>query len=446
MQWLTESMRQRVDFSWLNVSLRVSWQFLFSHLERAMLTHALVTAAIASFRLAPWSIDPINGYALLFIASIGFIPPVLTLMLLRSQKRREWYHIFMVLLSWILSTSLFFILLGNLQDVRNDSERVAQARNALYSVDACGGYSAMSLCQETGKIDPINYMMGFFNYDSIPNIDNIWLIWLFPFLILIMLSLHRFFPHLAAKTLSGMTKNRFSNRYTSTMDTVRRPLLVLAISMFLLCFLYQIFLVKKYIEMDLIDTRRKTGWTFGQIVAVLLWAPFLFELTIGWFLEWMKEKREDKKHNQSLGHSTQPSMSQGQAGPTTHHAAGSSSGQTPLLNGGTPTMQSTPYMGAHPPPLSPTGPPPATPTMTSYVPPSRQSTMQHHPQSPTSPTTPTNVTTHPLHTVQSNHSTRPGRQSPTPSTTSISNYSVASTVSQSRGGQRPISQVWMVGR
>lgn len=349
---------------------------------RIILIQMLVSAAIASFRLAPWSIDPLNGYALLFIATIGFIPPVFTLMLLRSQKRREWYHIFVVLLSWVLSTILFVILISNLQDVRHDSERVAQARNALYSVDACGGYSAMSLCTETGKIDPIYYMMGFFNQDSIPNIDNIWVIWLFPFLVLLGLSINRFFPRFLAKAVTSTknaTRSKFTDRYTNTINYSRRPLLIFAMFLFVLCFLYQTFLVKKYVEMDLIDTRRKTGWTFGQIVAVLIWAPFLFELTIGWFLEWLKERRERNKSYQPHGYASQTTAMQGLSGPTSYHHAPSLSGQTPLLPSthmGTPMIPSTPNFGNHA-SFSPPVSRPTTPV-----------TASSHPQVTYSPTSP----------------------------------------------------------
>lgn len=251
-------------------------------------------------------IDPINGYALLFVATIGFIQPVMMFMLLHTQKRREWYHIFAVSLSWLMSTVLFFILFINLKNVTGNSHRVAQARNALFEVEACGGYSAMSLCTETGKSDPINFMMGFFNEDKIPNINNIWTLWLGSFFTLVTIFSRRAFlwyqrrrDRLHSSISSAGSKLGAKADHTlPPMKPINRwaiNSLVLATVFFAYCIIYQVLMVVKYIEMDLID-RTSKGWTFGQLVAMLLWAPALFEFTLGWMLEKFKA-RHDKKYS-----------------------------------------------------------------------------------------------------------------------------------------------------
>lgn len=101
-------------------------------------------------------IDSLDSYALLFISTIGLIPPIFTLVLLHNQKKSEWYHTLLVLLNWILSSALVFILIQNVQSVRHDDKEVADARNVMYQVDACGGYSDMSFCKLTRPYEPVH--------------------------------------------------------------------------------------------------------------------------------------------------------------------------------------------------------------------------------------------------------------------------------------------------
>lgn len=53
-------------------------------------------------------------------------------------------------------------------------------------------------------------------------------------------------------------------------------ILLLTVVLFSLALVYEYVMVRAYQEMDVIDMN---GWTFGQVVAVLFWAPPLFDAT-----------------------------------------------------------------------------------------------------------------------------------------------------------------------
>jgi len=220
---------------------------------------------VAALRQQPLTIDPLNGYALLSVAITGFLPPIFTLMLLHSQDNRQWFSTIMVIITWLLSTVLFWLLYANLSFMNGSNARLAEARNSLFKVPTCGGYSAMSMCQENVGNDPLRYMMEFYNWNKFPGIQTVWLTWVLTTLVFIGLLVIRmidFWRSSSRASSSGQTKAERAFWITSAI-------------LLLFSFIYQLLMYLRYRRMDVID---KHNWTFGQVVALMIWAPVLLDL------------------------------------------------------------------------------------------------------------------------------------------------------------------------
>ncbi|KAK5096254.1 hypothetical protein LTR70_003107 [Exophiala xenobiotica] len=243
-----------------------------------------VSSVVASFSMGPLSINPLDGYALLSVAITAFMPPVFTLMLLHHKGKKSWFSTALVLVSWLTASILFFMLLSNLWSVSNNPKRLAEARNSLFQVDSCGGYSAMSLCQENMHNDPLKYLTLFYNKQSLPNIQTVILLWLWTTIVLAILQFRQFSaggktqsagqgPHPTTRARSW--KARLAAIFNNLNNATTHLIVVLIASIiFGLAFGYQARMVIQYFEMDVVD---KYGWSFGQWVAVLFWIPPLID-------------------------------------------------------------------------------------------------------------------------------------------------------------------------
>ena len=233
-----------------------------------------VSSVIASYSMDPMNINPLDGYALLSVAITAFMPPVFTLMLLHHKGQKSWFSTALVIVSWLVASILFFMLLSNLLSVSNNPERLAEARNSLFQVDTCGGYSAMSLCQENMHNEPLRYLTLFYNKQSLPNIKTVILLWIWTTVVLAVLQYRQVFSgkntHLSVPTKPAPGwRSRFSAMRNSSNTAVTRLIVLLIASLvFGLAFGYQAQMVIQYFQMDVVN---RDDWTFGQWVAVLFW-------------------------------------------------------------------------------------------------------------------------------------------------------------------------------
>lgn len=277
---LTSSAIQRVKHPQRQVSMPESWKDGLGTFLAAQCYFG-VSSVIASYSMGPLNVNPLDGYALLSVAITAFMPPVFTLMLLHHKGQKSWFSTALVLVSWLTASILFFMLLSNLWSVSNNPKRLAEARNSLFQVDSCGGYSAMSLCQENMHNDPLKYLMLFYNKQSLPNIKTVILLWLWTTIVLAVLQIRQISSGQktpsASKLSTPATRVRGSRaRLAAILNNATTQLIaVLAASLvFGLAFGYQARMVIQYFQMDVVD---KNGWSFGQWVAVLFWIPPLID-------------------------------------------------------------------------------------------------------------------------------------------------------------------------
>ncbi|KAG8156496.1 hypothetical protein KVR01_013600 [Diaporthe batatas] len=243
-----------------------------------------VTAAIASFFMFPDEVDPLNGYALVAVSLMGCIAPAFTLLLLHSHGIKSWSSTVLCLASWLLNTVVFYMLFGNLRNSLNTIERVDQILRGLFQTEYCGNSSAMVLCQEWTGSNPMQYLSHFYNENSVITIHNVPVFWAYVTIVLLILvtmqvlgqrrrpSPMSFTP---TKEARPTQKRTVIGRITHLSPRFGKFLLLLtATILFCLALGCVYVMVSTYAKMDVIDMHE---WSFGQVVAVLIWAPTLLE-------------------------------------------------------------------------------------------------------------------------------------------------------------------------
>jgi hypothetical protein len=224
-----------------------------------------IALEIAALGLAPWRTDPLTGYALFSVAITGFLCPVFTLMLLHSRGWRSTYGLGLTALSYTLSTIVFWSLYANLSRHSGSTTGSDEALRRLYQIPTCGGSSAIALCPQTIGNDPLEYLAGFYNSGDIPNLHTMPLLWGWTTFILLLL--------LVNQSRHALGVRHAHSKFLTTWQILGRILshwgtLPLACTLFVLCLAYQAEMLRKYSRSDVIDWN---GWTFGQVVAVVIW-------------------------------------------------------------------------------------------------------------------------------------------------------------------------------
>lgn len=251
----------------------------------------LASAAIAAFRMNLARIDPLNGYPLVSVTLMGCIGPVLTLSLLYSHGVKFRSSMALCIISWMLNTIGFFMLVSNLSRSLDNPSIVDQAIRSLSETNLCGGSSAMVLCQEWMNTNPLRKLSEFFNKGTVPNISNVPLIWAFTAIVLLTLISRQV---IQAREGEGMSIKKASqalrpapiqrrgvlHRLAEVLASpwARFFILLLTVILFSLTLFYEYVMVRAYQDMDVID---KKGWTFGQVVAVMFWGPPVFDALFG---------------------------------------------------------------------------------------------------------------------------------------------------------------------
>lgn len=247
------------------------------------------TAAVASFFMHPSQVDPLNGYALLTVALMGCMGPVFTLFLLHTQNIKSLFSTVLCSASWVINSVVFVMLMGNLTRTL-DTEAINRVLRNLAGSPFCGDSSALVLCQEWTGQNPLATLAGFYDQTKPPNKRTIPLVYGFSlavFLAVVSLQVveatrkYEQGRYTAYQKVLGAFEDRgpaFTYigklRLLCTSLGMRFTFLTLTTLLFILSLVYEYEMVQVYRKMDVIDL---TGWTFGQVVAVMLWVPLLLE-------------------------------------------------------------------------------------------------------------------------------------------------------------------------
>ncbi|KAK0617515.1 hypothetical protein B0T14DRAFT_271797 [Immersiella caudata] len=255
-------------------------------------TYFSISTAIAAFIMSPRAIDPLNGYALMVVAIVGFLCPVFTLLLLRclTEARVTRFGTVLTVVSWFLNTVLFFLLLPNLSTFGDD---VAEdALKQLFSIPTCGDSSAMSLCQQLTGNNPLRSLTGFFERSSWTNIRTVPMVWTFATAILIVLVSEKVCrmavgfrcrerpargkeQETVYSRLGETRQERSSSQDPHSHRTGRLIVSVVFIVLCSVCLGYTFHMVVRFRGIDAIDIQ---GWSFGQVVAAIFWVPVFLDV------------------------------------------------------------------------------------------------------------------------------------------------------------------------
>lgn len=105
-------------------------------------------------------------------------------MLLYSHGVRSRFSTALVFASYLLNTVTFFRLIRNLSSSKNDRSFLDKAINSLFSAEACGGSSAISLCYQLTGTDPVGSLSGFYDNHSFANMNTVTFPWIWTTLVL----------------------------------------------------------------------------------------------------------------------------------------------------------------------------------------------------------------------------------------------------------------------
>lgn len=248
-----------------------------------------VTAAVAAFFMHPKEVDPLNGYALVTVSLMGCIAPVFTLLLLHSHGIKSWPNTALCFASWLLNTIVFYMLFNNLSNSLDTIERVDQILRNMFQTEYCGGSSAMVLCQEWTGSNPMEYLSDFYNANMVTNIHNVPILWAYSTLVLLVLVATQVIGRRGSPVPNSLpTKEIVPTKKRTIFRRIPQPspqcwrylLLLAAVSVFCLALSCQYVMVSTYHKMDVIDMHE---WSFGQVVAVLIWVPTLLEVVESYY-------------------------------------------------------------------------------------------------------------------------------------------------------------------
>lgn len=119
-----------------------------------------VALDIAAFYTDPFSLDPLNAFGLLPVSVNGFMPEIMTLMILNHHERRHWYPLLLTWTSYILNSVNFWAVRGYLSIINSDTVGMKRpAFESLGGIASCGGTTGLTLCLQFQQESPPTFLI-----------------------------------------------------------------------------------------------------------------------------------------------------------------------------------------------------------------------------------------------------------------------------------------------
>ena len=243
-------------------------RYIHPTLQKLLTDTKIVSTAIASFSMIHKTSDPVTSYALLYIALIGILYPIITLMLLHVRRVYTWGSSLLTIISWSLSTAVLFKVLGHLRQPITEADYESGIKS-LFNLQTCGGSSAIALCQQMVGQNPLgNFSAG---YERLHFFSVFVVIWAISTLVFLLLFCN-FISNSASRPFDKL-KDKLKCCFSGRLAAIGIQLLLfIIIGLYLAAIWYQTEILAQYLRWDVIDIH---GWTFGQIVALLMLGPSL---------------------------------------------------------------------------------------------------------------------------------------------------------------------------
>ncbi|KAF2110545.1 hypothetical protein BDV96DRAFT_195126 [Lophiotrema nucula] len=271
------------------------------------------TLQIASLSYGIFDTDMLVTFSLIPIATNGVLPVVFAFVLLFYHNRSTMDITILTVCTWALASLVYWILYSHVvpinQDFTGDGERYRAYQQFMYkltALDACGGYSALAVCPRNFELGKRDISGASHNLRAMTPI-----IWSFSSICLVAILLGKVIKWRRGrprKSSSGQSKYRQvksgsdaeaetdaeADVHTSseTIQTPNPPLFrthraaSIAYWITTICFLagigMQLSLLSIGTSLNMMD---RSNWSFGQIVAVTIWA----EPLLGYLYDEVKE-------------------------------------------------------------------------------------------------------------------------------------------------------------
>jgi hypothetical protein len=222
------------------------------------------TLMIASLTYGIYEVDMLVTFLLTPLATNSILPVVFAYLLLLYYRQSSTGITLLTISVYILSTLVYWTLWSHFIPIANSVDSIISSniyqnyRFKLSALPACGGYSGLSVCPASTKASGELFNVS----DASLRIKYLTpLIWTYSTLILLALIAYQFYQW-------------HSKRRLNTDSPVWHWAFWVTTIVFLAATGMQLNVLSISTELNMINPR---GWSFGQIVAVMVWVPPLLE-------------------------------------------------------------------------------------------------------------------------------------------------------------------------
>lgn len=257
------------------------------------------TIQIASLAYGIFTTDMLITFMLTPLATNGVLPVVFAFVLLFRCGKSTMDATILTTFTWLLASIVYWILYSNIipinQDIRGDQKRYRAYQQFMYklsALDACGGFSALAVCPDNFYLGRDDIFAASHNLRVLTPI-----IWTFSTVCLL--------ATLAGKLTKWRRGRGYQSAQQSEVDAAEegtstgrptgdhhppffRSRLGASITYWLVtfCFLAGIGMQMSLLSIGTsLHMMNRMHWSFGQIVAVTIWAPPL----LGYLYDELKE-------------------------------------------------------------------------------------------------------------------------------------------------------------
>lgn len=241
------------------------------------------TIQAASLTLNIFQTDMLNTFLLLPLATNGILPVVFSYVLLLRCRKASMDATLLTTACWLLASVVYWILYSHLIPINNqihDETRIYRAYQQfmykLSALDECGGYSALAVCPNNLELGKTEIIAASHKLRVLTPI-----IWTFSTVCLLMAlgeKLKRWRHRPSATESSQASEEDTAHIQTAPPQSEHSPRSPFAntiiYTLITLCFLagigMQLSLLSVSTSLKMTDRKE---WSFGQIVAITIWAP-----------------------------------------------------------------------------------------------------------------------------------------------------------------------------
>jgi len=254
---------------------------------------------IASFTQSIYDTDMLTTFLLVPLATNGIVPVVFAYLILVQYQKIHLGTTLYTLLTYTLASIVYWSLYAHVSSLSTDSQQTAyqQFMFKLSAIPACGGYSALAVCPKYAPIGLNEVMRSSAKIRILTPI-----VWTLSTAVLITLLAYQVYErryHSESGTGKvGYTKAANGEEIPVHGDQKSRAwrfLFTILTMAMLACLGMQLstLSIGKFLNMmDLYD------WSFGQIIAITVWAPPVLQYVHAVFTTWWDKKKSNHSNDE----------------------------------------------------------------------------------------------------------------------------------------------------